>query len=167
MGALAFDAGLFVWSLVTFGVLFLVLARYVFKPLRKVLDDRERAIQESIRRAEQAQEEGRRALARNEEVLASARDEARKIVDEGHRISAAMQKEGRETAKTEADQLVERAREEIDREVRRNLDELKSVVANLSVRVAQQVIEEGLDEKRHEQLADNFIERLKNTPPRG
>lgn len=167
MGAMAFDAGLFVWSLVTFGLLFLVLARFVFKPLRKVLDDRERSIRETVRQAERAREESRSVLARNEAVLAAARDEARKIVDEGHRVSAAMQKEGREAAKTEADRLVERAREEIAREVQRNLDELKSVVANLSVRVARQAIEEGLDEKRHEQLADNFIERLKRTPPRG
>ena len=43
------------------------------------------------------------------------------------------------------------------------MDELKTTVANLSVRIARQVIQEGLDEKRHMELADTFIDRLKRS----
>jgi F0F1-type ATP synthase membrane subunit b/b' len=43
------------------------------------------------------------------------------------------------------------------------MDELKNTVANLSVRVAREVIGESMDETRHRQLADDFIERLKQT----
>lgn len=166
MDAISFDAGLFVWALVTFGVLFLLLARFTFKPLRKVLDERERVIRESLAAAQKAKKEAEETLARNEEALALARDETRKIIDEGHRIVAEMKREGKQAAAEDAGRIVEEARAEVDTEVQRSLDKLKGTVAGLSLRIARQVIREELSEQRHEELADSFIERLKKTHAR-
>lgn len=163
MEHLAFDGGLFFWTLLTFGCLFLVLARFTFKPLRRLLQQREDAIQASLDKAEESRREAERILARNEERLAHARDEARRIINEGHKVVADMKREAGEKARQDADLLVQQARTDIDIERRRSLDELKSTVANLSVRIARQVIKAELDEQQHARLADTFIERLKKT----
>jgi F-type H+-transporting ATPase subunit b len=77
-----------------------------------------------------------------------------------------MKEEVKDSAKKEAVQIIDSARAEIDRELQRSLDELKSTVAGLSVRISRQVIKEQLDDKRHQELADEFVERLKKRQAR-
>ena len=151
------------WAVVTFLGLFGVLARFVFKPFRALMDERESSVRRSLEDAEKAREQAAELLARNDEQLAAAREEARKIIGEGHRIVTEMKNEAREGARREAETISARAQADIDREVQKSLDELKTTVANLSVRVARQVIRGKLDEEQHEQLADDFIDRLKKT----
>jgi len=158
-----FDPALIVWTVLTFAALFAVLARFAFRPLRSLLEKREQAIRDSLSTAEKARGEAEQILARNREQLDHARDETRKIINEGHRIVAGMKKEAEQSAKGEAGRIMDQARAEIDREVRRSLDDLKSTVANLSIRIARQVIRSGLDEKQHAELANDLIERLKKS----
>lgn len=155
------DGGLTFWSLATFACLFALLARFAFKPLQRILKEREESIAESLRQARRAREEANELLEKNRLQLDSAREDARRIVHEGHRIVAVMKHEVKESARREADRIIDTARAEIDREVQRSLDGLKSTVAGLSVRISRQIIGEQLDEKRHEEMADEFIERLK------
>jgi F-type H+-transporting ATPase subunit b len=163
MGPLTFDPALTICTVVTFAGLFLLLARFTFKPLRKILDEREERIRGSLEEAKAAREEAQRILGENARRLDEAREETRRIIAEGHRIVANMKLEAEERAREEADQTVKQARAEIDRELRKSLDELKGTVAGLSVRISRQIIRGSLDEKRHEELAEDFIERLKKT----
>lgn len=163
MGQFSIDFGLLFWTLVTFACLVALLARFTFKPLQELTERRERTIRDSLDRAERAKQEAEELLGLNDERLSQARDEARRIINEGHKIVAHMKREGEERSRQEADALVNQARVEIDREVQRSLVDLKSSVANLSLRIARQVIKAELDEKKHEQLADEFIERLRKS----
>jgi F-type H+-transporting ATPase subunit b len=161
METLSFDGGLVFWTLVTFAAMFAVLSRYAFRPLRRLLQEREDAIRRSLKEAQDARDEARRIVSLNEEHLNKAREEARKIMREGQQIVADLKREAQQHAKEEADAIVRQAQEEIDRQVRKSMDDLKGTVANLSVRIAEQVIRDELDEKRHAELVDGFIERLK------
>ena len=157
------DPGLFIWSVLTFVGLMALLARFAFRPLSVLLQQREDAIRRSLDEAREARDEAKEIADTNAAQLARAQDEARKLIEDGHRAVVEMRREADERAREESDALVARAREEIAEEKQRSLDELKSTVAGLSVRIARQVIREGLDEERHEELADSFIERLKKT----
>lgn len=157
------DPGLMIWTLLTFGGLFLLLARFAFKPLRRLMEERERKIQSSLDQAQRVREEAEQALARNERTLEEARQEVRRILDEGQRLAAQLKREAQVAARSDAEQIVGQARAEIEREAKRSLDELKATVANLSVRISRQVLQEELNEKRHAQLTEEFIERLKKT----
>ena len=163
---LSFDAGLLVWTLITFACLLAVLARFAFRPLRRIMEDREGRIRGSLEKAEEARRDAERILAENTRRIEEARQETRRIIGEGHRIVGRMKRETAETSREEAARAVEQARAEIERETRKSLDELKNTVAGLSVRIARQVIKEGLDEERHRQLAHDFIERLKKSHER-
>jgi len=155
------DGGLTFWALITFACLFLLLARFVFKPFQRILKEREESILASLKEAEKARQEAGNLLETNRQQLGVAREEARRVITEGHRIVSTMKQEVKESAKKEANQIIDEARTEIDRELQRSLDDLKSTVAGLSVRISRQIIKEQLDEKRHEELADEFVERLK------
>jgi len=158
-----FDSGLFFWSLATFAGLMFLLSKFAFKPLRQLLAQREKTIQQAINEAKEARDSAQKMIEEHQAQLRQARTEARLIIDDGNKMVIAQQKESEARTKEQADQLIERARGEIERETQKGLDDLKNTLATLSVRIARQVIRENLDDDRHTELADQFIERLKKT----
>lgn len=158
-----FDAGLFFWSLATFAGLMLLLSRFAFKPLREMMEKREDTIHKAIEAANQARDDAQHILETQQDELRAAQEQARKTIDEGHRMVLDLRKEADVKNREQTETLLEHARTEIERETRKSLDELKGTVASLSIRITRQLIRENLDEKRHNELADQFIERLKKT----
>jgi F-type H+-transporting ATPase subunit b len=163
MESLSIQGGLMIWTVLTFACLFVLLARFAFKPLRRVLEEREATIRRSLDDAEAARRQAEAVLASNRAQLDQARDETRKIVQDGHRMVADMKREAQEKARLEAQRIVDEARAEIERDVRRGMDDLKSTVVNLSVRIARQVVHKHVDEQEHAALAKDLIERLKTS----
>lgn len=156
-----FDAGLFFWALATFAGLMLLLSRFAFKPLREMLQRREQTIRDAIQQAENTRADAQQLLEQQQASMAEARKQAREAIEEGHRIVADIKSEAAEAGKQQTEALLERARTEIENETRKSMDDLKGTVAALAVRISRQIIRENLDEKRHDELADQFIERLK------
>lgn len=161
------DAGLFLWSLITFGLLLFVLSRFAFKPLARLLSERERTIQASLDEARMARDEAKAVRLENEKALAQVREEAGRVIQEGHRVVERMKREAADGARQEAEDVLRQARSDIDREMQKGLDELKSTVVGLSLRVSRQVIGEELNEDRHRRLVDEFVERLKSSSHAG
>lgn len=167
MGPFSIDAGLTIWSVITFLGLLALLARFAFRPLRRLLDQREATIRDALERSERARKEAEELLAQNARRLEEARDEARRIIAEGQRLANEIRRDAEQRARQEAGALVEQARAEIERETQKALAGLTATVANLSVRVAREVVRRQLDESLHEQLAREFIERLRQTHAKG
>jgi F-type H+-transporting ATPase subunit b len=155
------DERLLIWTLITFGGLVALLARFAFRPLQRLVDERERTIRDSLDQAQKARAEAEAIRGQGAAQIEAAREAARRLMEDSRKLAADADAEVRRQARVEAEALVSRAREEIDRDVRRGLDELKDTVANLSVRVSREFIKDSLDEKRHRELVDEFIERLK------
>ncbi|HIA23427.1 MAG TPA: F0F1 ATP synthase subunit B, partial [Candidatus Marinimicrobia bacterium] len=70
------DPGLFVWTIVTFLLLLTVLSKFAWKPLLKMLKEREEFIRSSLEDAEKAQTELAKLNAEGEEIINKARAEA-------------------------------------------------------------------------------------------
>jgi len=157
------DWGLQIWTLLTFAALFAVLAKFVFRPLRTFISRREETIRQSLEKAGQAHAEAERLAMENRLKLDQSRDETRRIIDEGHRIVGEMKREAEKRARLESQAIIEQARTEIDRQIQKSLDELKNTVASISVNISRRFIKENIDEKKHLALADEFVERLKQT----
>jgi F-type H+-transporting ATPase subunit b len=156
------DPGLFIWTLVTFGLVLFVLARFAFKPLRGILDAREANIRGLLARAEQAAQEAATLRDQGAEQVRQAQDEARRIIDESRRLALTIQEEAEAKAGRDAGQILARTREEIDREVRKSMEDLKETVANLSIRIARQIVRDEIDETRQAALVDDLIAHMKD-----
>jgi F-type H+-transporting ATPase subunit b len=160
------DERLLIWTLITFGGLVALLARFAFRPLQRLVEERERTIRDALDQAQKARGEAEVIRQQGAAQIEAARDAARRLMEDSRKLAADAEAEVRRQARVEAEALVSRAREEIDRDVRRGLDELKDTVANLSVRVSREFIKDSLDEKRHRELVDEFVERLKAEHPK-
>ncbi len=154
---------LWVWTLLTFAVMFVLLAKLAFKPMAEALDRRSQTIKQAMDDAEKSRAEARKSLEEYQRQLAEARNEAKKIMEEGRALGENVRKEVVEKANAEASAAIQRAQEEIQRAKDKSLQELRDTVAQLSVQIAGKVIEKEVNETAHRQLIENLIRDLGKT----
>jgi F-type H+-transporting ATPase subunit b len=145
------------WTLLTFLVMLGLLAKFAFKPIAQALDKRNEMIKASLAEAEKARAEVKKMSDEAKKAIDAARLEGNKILDETRAVAENVRKEIISKANAEAGELVTRAQEEIQRQKQQALVELRQTVADLSVKVSEQVIQQRLDEQLHRQLAEQFI----------
>ena len=154
------DWGLQIWTLLTFLVLFALLAKFAFKPIAQALDRRGESIKKSIEDAEKQRADAKKLMDDYQKQLADARNEAGKIIDEARQLGERVRKEVVDKSNAEASAAVQRAQEEIQRQKDKGIQEMKDTVAALSVQIASRVIEKEVNEATHRQLVDNLIKDL-------
>ena len=87
------NPGLIIWTLATFGVLFLILAKFAWKPLLQALNEREGKIRSALEQADRAREEAARLLKQNEAAMARAEEEHQRMVREGRALAEKLKAE--------------------------------------------------------------------------
>ena len=151
---------LWVWTLLTFGVMFGLLSKLAFKPIAEALDRRSQTIKKSIEDAEKQRADAKKLLEDYQKQVADARSDAGKILEEARQLGERVRKEVVEKANAEASAAVQRAQEEIQRQKEKGIQEMKDTVAALSVQIASRVIEKEVNEATHRQLIENLIKDL-------
>lgn len=144
-------------NVVAFLVLFVLLARFAFPPITKVLDERANKIRESLEKAEGTRVEAERLLDEYKVQMAEARAEATKIIEQGRKVAESMKAEIVAKAKEEAEAEKAKAIEAIQAEKTAALGELQQQVADLSVAVAGKIIGSSLSRSDHEALIDKYL----------
>src|SRR5882672_8426704 len=125
------DYGLQIWTLITFVVLLVLLAKFAFKPIAEALDRRGETIKKSIEEAEKQRADAKKLMEDYQKQVAAARTEANKIIEEARGLGETVRKEVVEKANGEASAAVQRAGEEIQRQKERGIQEMKDTVASL------------------------------------
>ena len=99
--------GLLFWTGITFCLLLLVLAKFVWKPVLSAVNARSQKIDEALLEAEKARQEMKTLQAENERILKEARAERDAILKEAKEVGLKMIEESRDKAKTEGQKLIE------------------------------------------------------------
>ena len=146
-----------VWAVVSFGILFIVIAKFGFPAIRKGLEGREEAVRGDLEAAEKARTEAEEALAGYRQQLAEARNEAAQIIDEARQAADAMRREVQDGAEAETSAARERAQVEIDQTVARARADLQREVADFAVQLAERIVERNLDRDAQMALVDQYI----------
>lgn len=146
-----------IWHAVNFLILLLILRRFLFGRVTKMLDDRSARIRENITHAEALRAETERLHAEGRQTIENAWKEAQEILNEGQRSVESILAAARQAARQEADLLIERARAEIEQERERAFQELHHQVADLAVAAATHVVSRSLDDASHRALVEQFL----------
>ena len=96
------DPGLFIWTILTFLILFIVLAKFAWRPLLTALESRENTIKSSLEDAEKAKLELERLNTESEEIIAKARSEAQSIRTEAKATAEKIKADGMVQASEDA-----------------------------------------------------------------
>ncbi len=159
-GLLTPDPGLILWTVLTFLGLLFLLRKTAWGPIVDGLDRREENIRASLAEADEAREEGRQLLEQQQAELAEARREAQKIIEQGASTAKTMQDEIVAKAQSEAGDIVESARKEIQLETERARESLRAEVVDLSMQVAGKLLERSLADEDHARLAREFMSQV-------
>ena len=155
------DPGLFVWTILTFLLLLTVLAKFAWKPLLKMLKDREELIRSSLEDAEKAKKKLERLNAEGEAIINQARSEAQSILSEGKTAAAKLKDETLDVAKEQAKQIASEAEKQINIEKDKAIAEIKSEVVNLSMSIAEKLINKNISPEDNKALIDESLSSVK------
>ena len=157
---LSFDPGLFMWTIVTFFIVLAILKWKAWGPLINALDKREEDIREALASAEKARQDAEKASSEYEDMMRKAQAEAQQIVSEGKAAGERVKNDIQSAANDKADEIIEKAKAQIDAERRKAIQEIKSSVVNLSMEAAARVIEKNLDSDDNRKLVDQALEGI-------
>jgi F-type H+-transporting ATPase subunit b len=155
--SLGFNLPALVAQILNFVILLIVFRAFLYKPLLKMLDERKRRIQEGL----EASDEAKKRLTETEKEtgaeMAKARQEAQALIAQAQQTSARIAEEGRANARTEAEQIIERARAEIALERDSAIADLRREFADLTITAAERVIRRSVDRDAHRDLIEQVL----------
>ena len=148
------------WEVINFLVLLWLLKKYLYKPMTDMLDKRKNRIESDLEEAKQKKKEAEELKEKYENELKNAREKAQEIVEEAENRGKEKAEEIVKKAREDAERVKERNMEEIAQAKEEALDELRNEVASISLMTASKFLKEKLDEEKHKELVNNYIENL-------
>ena len=167
--SVVFDAfesfvGVNVWTMIfawcNLLVLYLFLKKILFKPMKDMIDSRQKEVDDMYKNAHEAEDEANNMKASYEEKLTRAQEESEEILKTAVRRAQLKEEEIIKDAQEEAARIFERAEEQIELEKKRALCEVKDEVSGMAIEIAGAVIGREVSEKEHSKFIDSFIENV-------
>ncbi|MDY0015859.1 MAG: F0F1 ATP synthase subunit B, partial [Bacteroidales bacterium] len=140
--------GLIFWMTLSFLILVFILGKFAWKPIVNMLKKREDNIMQALEEANKTREEMKLLKADNEILLKEAKNERDAILTEAHKVSQNMYDTAKEKANDEAERIIESTKETIHYEKMKAIAEIKNIIADFSIEIAEKIIVNELKDKQ-------------------
>ena len=155
------DFGLFFWMTVVFLVVLFILWKYGFPVIVKMVDERKAFIDESLKKAHEANERLANIQKEGESILQEAREKQAQILKEAAETRDAIVEKAQDKARSEGARLLEEAKAAIKQEKKAAIADIREQVATLSVEIAEKVLKQNLkDDKSQMDLIDRMLDEV-------
>ena len=152
-----FSALDFLFSIITFLVLFLILKHFFFDKVHSFMEARSKDIQDQLDHAAETNRQADQKLADYNERIANVETESRAIIKRSRDEAKVQANLIIEEANEEARKTYEHSRTEIEREKLEAQKELKKEIGNLAIMAAEKIMEKELDPEAHQELVEKAI----------
>jgi F-type H+-transporting ATPase subunit b len=154
--------GYFVWALIIFLVLLIVLKKFAWTPIIKMLNEREHNIAGAIASAEKVKAEMAQLQNENEALLAKAREERAQLLKEARDTREKLINEAKDQAKGEAARIIADAQLAINAQKMAALTEVKNEVGKLVIEVSEKLLKQELStQARQEEHINSLVNSIK------
>jgi F-type H+-transporting ATPase subunit b len=157
---LRFDPGVWLWTAIVFVVLLIILRKTAWGPIISSLNEREKSIKDSLDQAAKIQAESLRITEEQNKILAAARQEANALMQSSRQAADDLRRKLEQAANEEKARIIASATAEIESSKRTAMAELKRTTADLSIRIAEKLIQASLDETKQRTLVDQLINEV-------
>ena len=151
------DFGLFFWMTVVFLVVLFILWKWGFPVIVKMVDERKAFIDESLKKAHEANERLANIQKEGESILQEAREKQAQILKEAAETRDAIVEKAQDKARQEGARLLDDAKLAIEQEKKAAIADIRNQVATLSVEIAEKVLRQQL---KGDQAQMDLIERM-------
>lgn len=157
IGALGVDGKAFIIQLVSFVLAFLVLKKWAFGPIIKMMNERRETIEKGVKLGEAMQKEKAEFEAKVAKALADARKEADGIVGGAHSQAREAIREAEEKAREKAEVIIAEAQERINQDTKRARARLEKELVGLIAETTEVVVGEKMDAAKDTALIDKAL----------
>ena len=162
MEALGINLGYVFVQVLNFGILFVVLRAWVYKPITKMLSERREKVAKGLEDARVAAEARANAEAEAEKILSDAQTKASELIREATVRAEEATREIKVAAEKEAAETRKNALADIEEERNQLLGEVRGQIASLAMAATQKLVGEALDASRQRALIDEFFSGIKD-----
>ena len=149
-----------IFTLCNLLIVFFVMKKFLFKPVKKMIDDRQKEIDDQYADAEKSKTDAAELKSQYEARLAEANAEKEAILKEAYRKAQLRDEEMLRQAQDKAAATLRRADEQIALEKKRAMNDIKDEVSVMAVDIASAVLARDIKKSEHAELIDSFIENL-------
>lgn len=158
------DFGLLFWMAVVFLVVLFILAKWGFPVIVKMVNDRKDYIDESLRKAHEANERLTNIKAESEAILQEAREKQALILKEAAATRDAIVEQAQDKARSEGARLLSEAKAEIESQKQAAIGEIRAQVAELSVKIAEKILRQELSaDGRQMEMIDRLLDEVSSS----
>ncbi|MGE4549697.1 MAG: F0F1 ATP synthase subunit B [Intestinibacillus sp.] len=141
-------------------ITFLIVKKFLFKPVRKMMAQREEEVKTMYSEAQTAQTEAEKLRTEYTHHLAKAKEEAASITKSATHRATVRSEEILKEASQQAADMVKKAEASIEQERKKAMNEIKDEITDLSVMIASKVIEKDINENDHKRMIEDFISKV-------
>ena len=150
----------FIAQILNFLVLVFVLAKFAYKPLLNIMEERKNKIASDLEAADKAKADAEAVKSEYAAKLADARQEAQAIIDNARKTAQAAHDKIMADTKAEQEQLIAAAKETIALEKQKSLDDIRAQVISLSMIAAGKIVEQKLSSEEDKKLAGEIVDSI-------
>ncbi|MBR5497427.1 MAG: F0F1 ATP synthase subunit B [Clostridia bacterium] len=147
-------------SLANLVILFLVVKKFLYKPVKKMLEARQNTIQGDYDAAREAKEQADADRKAYEEKLKTAKNEAENVIKSAVDIASEREKEIIAEAREKADGIVRQAENDAMLERKKAEDSIRKEIVEVSSLLTEKMLEREVSEADHQHFIDSFIESI-------
>jgi F-type H+-transporting ATPase subunit b len=152
------STGLLFWMTITFLVVFFLLWKFGFPVITGMVKERQAFIDESLKKAHEANERLANIQKEGESILQEAREKQAQILKEAAETRDAIVEQAQTKARSEGARLLDEAKAAIEQEKKAAIADIRQQVATLSVEIAEKVLKQNLkDDKSQMDLIDRML----------
>lgn len=140
--------------------LFIILGKRLWKPVMKIIDDRQKEIDDMYTDAQNAKDHAEALEQEYTQKLSEAADTGERLVREAQLRGQNRQEEIIRQANAEADAIRRKAAADIDREKKKAINDAKNQISDIALTIAGKVVEKELTDTDQSALVDQFIDDL-------
>jgi len=155
--------GLMFWTLIIFSAFAFIIYKFALGPLTQAVAAREAVLREALDSAQADRAEAQRLLAEQKAQLDAARAEGQKYIADGRAIAEQMRADMLAETKQQQDELMARARRDIETEKTKAISELRREAIDLALAGAGKLIEKNLDDATNRKLVEDFLATVGKT----
>ena len=152
----------FILTILNLFIQMFLMKKFLFKPIRRVLEERQKRADQNIRAAEQEKAEAEAVKAEYTKDMEQAREEAAGILERAKQDASQQADELLASARSEAQALKAKAESDIRQEKKRALNEAKDEIGGLAMDIAGRVVEREIHEADHRALIDDFLQKVED-----
>ena len=147
-------------SMVNLLILTLIIKKFLYKPVKKIMDARRAAIDEDYAQAKTAREEAEQTRQNYEEAMAAAKMTGDQIIADANRTAEFRSNEIVAEARERASEIRRQAEADAVLERKKAEDEMKHEIANVSAQLTGKLLQREINEEDHRTLIDSFLNDL-------